>query len=80
MSENETQHEEGKSKGGFGKVENIKNYYGIHLNLDLELMRKQRDAVEADKKVDVLLVLDGTKVEMTFDEFKSRLLSNAKIN
>lgn len=79
MMEIENQINQEKPKGVFGEVETVKNYYGLHLNLNTDKMKKQRDETKADNKVDVLLVIDGTRVEMTFDEFKSRLLTNIKV-
>ena len=49
-------------------------------NFNTEKMKKQRDEIAADNKVDVLLIIDGTKVTMSFDEFKSRLLTNVRVD
>jgi hypothetical protein len=72
--DNQQTNEKTKPKGGFGKIETVTNYVGISLNLELDELKRQRDSVSADNKTDVVVVIDGTKVTMTFDEFKSRLL------
>lgn len=73
-NQNEKTHDSEKPKGGFGKIKTYTNYYGLHLTLDLEKMKKQRDDTSSDNKIDVLIIIDGIEVSMSFEEFKSRLL------
>lgn len=61
-----------------GKLTNVTNYIGLHLKLDTEFMKTQRDNILVDKKVDVIIDIDGFKRELTFEEFKERLTTNKR--
>ena len=74
MEEKINQSKTEKSTGTFGDVQTFKNYIGLHLKLNTEHMKQQKEEINADYKKEVVIDIDSVKVEMTFDEFKNRVL------
>lgn len=64
------------------KVETKKDFYGVALSIDSEFLKTSKEEAikhtDFDKIVDIVVVVDGQRREMTIEEFKERIFTNKR--
>ena len=64
------------------KTETKRDYYGVALSIDSKVLENtKQDSLKHqhfDKVVDILVVVDGQRREMTLEEFKERIFTNKR--